>query len=42
MIDIKEMPKNIKSKEELENIIPLLKGNFLTKNLTEEEITRLA
>lgn len=36
------MPKNIQSKDELAEIIPLLKDNFLTKNLNEEEISCLA
>lgn len=42
MIDIDKMPQHIQSKEELAEIVPLLKGNFLTKNLNDEEITRLA
>lgn len=42
MIDIKNMPKNIQSPEQLAEIIPLLKGNFLTKNLNDEEIKCLA
>lgn len=42
MIDINKMPQNIKSKEDLAEITPMLKGNFLTKNLNEDEITRLA
>jgi len=36
------MPVNIKSKEDLDEIIPMLQSNFLTKNLSVDEITRLA
>lgn len=36
------IPKNIQSQNELTNIIPLLKSNFLTKNLSDDEITNLA
>ena len=39
---IDSLPQNNKSAEELADLTPLLKGNFLTKNLTEHEISKLA
>lgn len=42
IIDFNRIPQNIKSEQELSEITPLLKDNFLTKNLTEDEINKLA
>ena len=36
------MPIYKKSKKQLEEIIPLLKKNFLTQNLEDDEIIKLA
>ena len=42
VIDFNAIPKHIKTESELAVIKPLLKNNFLTRNLNDEEITKLA
>lgn len=37
-----KIPSNIKTKEQLNEILPLLQKSFLTKNLCEQELTKLA
>ena len=41
-IDLAKIPIYEKSEEQLNEIIPLLKNNFLTKNLADEEIQSIA
>ena len=41
-IDFGNMPQYYKTEEQLANINKLLKGNFLTQNLSEHEISKLA
>ena len=41
-IDFNKIPQNITSEQELAKIFPLLKNNFLTKNLSDQEINKLA
>ena len=41
-LDFSKIPNFKKSKKQMDEIIPLLKKNFLTKNLEDEEIMKLA
>ncbi len=41
-IDLSKVPQYPKSRQELKDIIPLLKKNFLTKNLNDGNILQLA
>ena len=41
-LDFSKIPNFKKSKKQMDEIIPLLKKNFLTKNLEDEEILKLA
>jgi len=41
-IDFSKIPYYPKSKEEMNEILAILKENFLTRNLSEEEIKKLA
>ena len=38
VLDFKKIPNYAKTDKELQEIIPLLKNNFLTKNLNEDEL----
>lgn len=42
MLDFNKIPNYKKNQRELNTIIPLLKTNFLTKNLNEQELSKLA
>ena len=42
VLDFSKIPNYKKTDREMREIMPLLKNNFLTKNLNEEELTRLA
>lgn len=42
IIDANRMPISVKTEEELAELTPILRDNFLTKCLTEEEIKKLA
>lgn len=42
VVDYSLLTQNTKSEEELAEVTPLLKGNFLTKNLTDSEIQKVA
>jgi hypothetical protein len=37
-LDFSKIPNYKKSKKQMDEIIPLLKNNFLTKNLGDDEI----
>jgi hypothetical protein len=41
-LDFSKIPNYKKSKKQMDEIIPLLKNNFLTKNLGDDEIEKLA
>ena len=41
-IDFSKIPNYKKTKKQLDEILPLMKKSFLTKNLNEEEMTKLA
>jgi hypothetical protein len=41
-LDFNQIPVYKKTKKQMEEIVPLLKKNFLTKNLNDEEIQKLA
>ena len=41
-LDFSKIPNYKKSKKQMDEIIPLLKNNFLTKNLADDEIEKLA
>jgi len=41
-IDFSKIPIFKKTKKQLDEILPLIKKSFLTKNLSEEEMTKLA
>ena len=42
VLDFSKIPNYKKTDKEMREILPLLKGNFLTKNLNEVELTKLA
>ena len=42
VLDFSKIPNYKKTDREMREIMPLLKNNFLTKNLNEEELTKLA
>lgn len=41
-LDFDKIPVYKKTKKQLSEIVPLLKNNFLTKNLSELEIEKIA
>ena len=41
-IDFSKIPNYKKTKKQLDEILPLMKKSFLTKNLNEEEMTKRA
>lgn len=41
-MDFSQIPQYKKTKKQLDEIVPLLKTNFLTKNLQDEEIHKIA
>lgn len=42
VLDFNKIPNYQKTDKEMSEIMPLLKNNFLTKNLNEDELQKLA